>query len=148
MTTGILLRRLQLNDNLDGISHLFIDEVHERDISTDFLLIIVKVLVVKRPDIKVILMSATMNAEIFADYFRSNNCIKINIPGRAFSVDTFFLEDILEQTGFLISASSSCAYNPKKKASGILGSLKVASDEVGERKRRYYLNYIYIASVE
>jgi HrpA-like RNA helicase len=51
MTTGILLRRLQ--DDLGEVSHLFIDEVHERDINTDFLLVIVKQLIATRPQLKV-----------------------------------------------------------------------------------------------
>ena len=55
MTTGVLLRMLQMGEgNLDGISHIFVDEVHERDINTDFLLIILKKLLKQRPDLKVI----------------------------------------------------------------------------------------------
>jgi ATP-dependent RNA helicase DHX36 len=53
MTTGVLLRMLQMEGNLEGVSHIFVDEVHERDINTDFLLIILKKLLKQRPDLKV-----------------------------------------------------------------------------------------------
>ncbi len=44
---------LQMEGNLEGVSHIFVDEVHERDINTDFLLIILKKLLKQRPDLKV-----------------------------------------------------------------------------------------------
>jgi hypothetical protein len=52
-TTGILLRRLQGDSKLDGVSHIVVDEIHERSIDSDFLLIILKELMINRPDIKV-----------------------------------------------------------------------------------------------
>lgn len=52
-TTGILLRRMQADAMLEGVSHVFVDEVHERDLQTDFLLIVLKDLLPKRPDLKV-----------------------------------------------------------------------------------------------
>jgi len=57
MTTGVLLRKLQMEGDLGGISHIFVDEVHERDINTDFLLIVLKRLMAQRPALKVVLMS-------------------------------------------------------------------------------------------
>lgn len=53
-STGILLRRLQANPDLMGVSHLIIDEVHERDCLTDFSLIIIKDLLQANPNIKVL----------------------------------------------------------------------------------------------
>ncbi|KAF8535812.1 P-loop containing nucleoside triphosphate hydrolase protein, partial [Trichophaea hybrida] len=70
-TTGILLQQLRNNPDevLDGITHLVIDEVHERDIMIDYLLIILKRILKNRrtngrPSVKVVLMSATMNTEL------------------------------------------------------------------------------------
>lgn len=48
MTTGVLLRKLQIEGELVGVSHVFVDEVHERDINTDFLLIVLKQLLARR----------------------------------------------------------------------------------------------------
>lgn len=73
VTTGVLLRRLVNDSFIDGVSHVMIDEVHERDINTDFLLILLRDLLEKRPDLRVILMSATLDAESFGRYFSSGD---------------------------------------------------------------------------
>lgn len=72
VTTGVLLRRLVNDQTLEGVSHVMIDEVHERDIDTDFLLVLLKELLVRKPDLRVVLMSATLNAESFGTYFSEN----------------------------------------------------------------------------
>lgn len=55
-------------------------QVHERSIDSDFLLIVLKELLKRRKDLKLVLMSATINADLFCKYF--NNCPCIEIPGR------------------------------------------------------------------
>ncbi|KAH8042220.1 hypothetical protein HPB51_021304 [Rhipicephalus microplus] len=97
-TTGILLQQLQSDPYIVSASHVILDEVHERDLQTDFLSIILKDLLVVRPDLCVILMSATINAEMFSEYF--GNCPRLEIPGITFPVDVIYLEDILEHTGY------------------------------------------------
>uniref|UniRef100_A0A2C9LTS6 Putative ATP-dependent RNA helicase DHX57 n=1 Tax=Biomphalaria glabrata TaxID=6526 RepID=A0A2C9LTS6_BIOGL len=97
-TTGIVLRRLEGDPNLEGVTHVIVDEVHERSELSDFLILVLKRLLVRRPDLRVILMSATINAKLFSEYF--NNCPIINIPGQLFPVKQFFLEDIIEQTKY------------------------------------------------
>lgn len=111
VTTGVLLRRLQSDAWLEGISHLILDEVHERDLNSDFLLIILRELVKKRTDIKLILMSATLNADVFADYF--GNCPVLNIPGRTFPVQEFYLEDALNQSDYVLAENSPYAKQGK-----------------------------------
>jgi HrpA-like RNA helicase len=77
-------------------------QVHERDLNTDFLLIILKSLLARRPDLKLILMSATLNARTFADYFKTGSGALsrgpplVEIPGRAHPVESFFLEHVME----------------------------------------------------
>lgn len=93
-TTGIILQWLRSSPLLSTISHLVLDEIHERNLHSDVLLIIVKDLLRVRQDLKVILMSATLNAEKFSKYF--NNCPMIHIPGMTFPVQEFLLEDVLE----------------------------------------------------
>lgn len=63
---------------LTGVSHLLVDEIHERGINEDFLLIILRDLIPKRPDLRVILMSATINADLFSKYF--GNAPTFHIP--------------------------------------------------------------------
>ncbi|OWA50925.1 ATP-dependent RNA helicase DHX36 [Hypsibius exemplaris] len=97
-TTGILLQWLSGNRLLNGISHIIVDEIHEQDILSDFLLIILKDLRTQRPDLRIILMSATINAEKFCAYF--DGCPLINIPGFTHPVEVLFLEDILARTNY------------------------------------------------
>ena len=52
-----------------GVSHVIVDEVHERDINTDFLLILLQRLLGKNHRVKVVVMSATVNSERFSQYF-------------------------------------------------------------------------------
>ena len=54
---------------MSGVSHVIVDEVHERDINTDFLLILLRELLNKNPELKIVVMSATVNSEKFSQYF-------------------------------------------------------------------------------
>ena len=98
-TTGVLLRKLNTNPLLDGVTHVVVDEVHERSHFSDFLLIILREILKKRQDLRVVLMSATLERGLFQEYF--NNCPCIEIEGRTFPVDHFFLEDVFIQTQFM-----------------------------------------------
>ncbi|XP_040032823.2 ATP-dependent DNA/RNA helicase DHX36 [Gasterosteus aculeatus] len=97
-TTGIILQWLRSDPLLSTISHLVLDEIHERNLQSDVLLVIVKNILTLRDDLKIILMSATLNAEKFSKYF--NNCAMIHIPGLTFPVEEFLLEDIVEMTRY------------------------------------------------
>jgi len=73
-TTGMLLRRLAMEGERwmfspETVSHLIVDEVHERNCETDFLLTFLKRVIPKRPNLKIVLMSATMDANCFIRYF-------------------------------------------------------------------------------
>lgn len=103
-TTGILLRRLQSDPMLESVSHIIVDEVHERSEESDFLLLILKELLAKRSNLKVILMSATLNASLFSDYFKDAPVMQI--PGRTFPVEQIFLEDILGRCNFVLEPDS------------------------------------------
>ncbi|EHS64505.1 hypothetical protein PGT21_014362 [Puccinia graminis f. sp. tritici] len=108
-TTGIFLRRLQ-NDMdsatggfLDSITHIVVDEVHERDIETDLLLFCLRRVLKDRKEkgkseIKVLLMSATVDPTLFEQYFSDGNGGKpapvISIPGRSFPVEKHYLEEV------------------------------------------------------
>ncbi|KAI9681830.1 MAG: hypothetical protein M1829_000575 [Trizodia sp. TS-e1964] len=108
-TAGILLQQLHhIPDTiLDSVSHLIIDEVHERSIVIDFLLVTLKRAIERRIKLgmsvpKVVLMSATLNTDLFAKYLRQKrddgttiDCPLITVPGRTFSVKEHYLETIL-----------------------------------------------------
>uniref|UniRef100_A0ACD5TS24 Uncharacterized protein n=1 Tax=Avena sativa TaxID=4498 RepID=A0ACD5TS24_AVESA len=96
-TTGVLLRRLLVDRSLKGVTHVIVDEIHERGMNEDFLLIVLKDLLPRRPELRLVLMSATLNAEMFSSYF--GGAPMIHIPGFTYPVRSRFLEDILEITG-------------------------------------------------
>ncbi|KAL6265020.1 hypothetical protein P5V15_005111 [Pogonomyrmex californicus] len=92
-TTGILLQFMKIDPALKSFSHVILDEIHERTTESDFVITLLKQVIPKRTDLKVLLMSATLNAESFSKYY--NNCPMIHIPGFTFPVKEFYLEDIL-----------------------------------------------------
>ncbi|UYV65359.1 DHX34, partial [Cordylochernes scorpioides] len=88
LTEGLLLRQVATDPMLKDYEVLILDEVHERHIPCDFLLGIIKCLTHQRPDLKVVLMSATINIELFTEYF--NNCPVIQVPGRLFPIQVHY----------------------------------------------------------
>ncbi|KAF9531893.1 P-loop containing nucleoside triphosphate hydrolase protein [Crepidotus variabilis] len=92
-TTGVVLRRLSSGDMLQDVTHVVVDEVHERSMDGDFLLLELKDLLKKHPTLKVVLMSATINHETFIKYF--NGAPLLTIPGFAHPVTDKYLEDVL-----------------------------------------------------
>uniref|UniRef100_A0A673WQ94 ATP-dependent RNA helicase DHX29 n=1 Tax=Salmo trutta TaxID=8032 RepID=A0A673WQ94_SALTR len=103
-TTGVLLRKLQQDHMLSSLTHIIVDEVHERSVQSDFLLTILKDVVQKRSNLHLVMMSATVDCDKFAAYF--NRCPIVNIPGRTFPVEVFHLEDIVEETGYVLEKDS------------------------------------------
>ncbi|KAH0173909.1 ATP-dependent RNA helicase A, partial [Aureobasidium melanogenum] len=103
-TVGIVLRMLESTKGFDEVTHLVIDEIHERSIDTDFLLIVLRALMIRRPDLKVVLMSATVDAQRFSSYL--GNAPIVTVPGRTFPVAAKYLEDAIELTGHTIEDGS------------------------------------------
>lgn len=111
MTVGVLLKRLQsalrAEDRptwFDDVSHIFVDETHERDCDTDLLLVVLKSICrsrisKQRAMPKLVLMSATINASLFQRYFEDivQNVPLLEIPGRTFPVEKFYLDNLLPQ---------------------------------------------------
>ena len=107
LTPGVLLRKLQSSPTLAEFTYVIIDEIHERDKYTEFLLIALRDLLPSRPDLRIILMSATLQTQTLIDYWYDVGGSgvgapgQISIPGRTFPVQEYFLEDILTMTKFL-----------------------------------------------
>ncbi|EAQ90749.1 hypothetical protein CHGG_02684 [Chaetomium globosum CBS 148.51] len=114
VTTGVLLRRLQTSggrvedvvSSLADVSHVVVDEVHERSLDTDFLLSIIRDVLYKRQDLKLILMSATLDAASFRDYFMADQqnvtVGLVEISGRTYPVQDYYLDDVIRMTGFSV----------------------------------------------
>lgn len=113
-TTGVLLQMFVGQPNLDHITHLIIDEIHERDINCDVALALTKDMLTRNKSIKVILMSATLDAEKFANYFGCRRSLDgkaaaaedvadstamrhvpiVRVDGQTYPVEELYLEDI------------------------------------------------------
>lgn len=91
MTDGILLAENRHDPLFKRYSTLMIDEAHERSLNIDFLLGLLKRILPRRPDLHVIISSATLDAERFSTFF--DNAPVITIPGRLFPIETFWLDD-------------------------------------------------------
>lgn len=123
-TTGVLLRRLHADPELCGVSHVVVDEVHERSVDSDFVLVVLRALLDRRPALRLVLMSATINADLFATYFAAQakprahpglgeaSCAVpapaplVHIPGLTFPVEDHFLEDIMATAGYELRETS------------------------------------------
>ena len=134
VTPGILLRKFQSSPTLEEYTHIIIDEIHERDKYTEFLMIALRELMERRTDLRVVLMSATIQTNELRQYWNGVGSgstrlglgdgerkddidirmelgdfmpAEICVPGRTFPVQSFYLEDVLQMTGFVNDADFS-----------------------------------------
>lgn len=97
------LGALQIDPELEGTTHVIVDEVHERSLDSDFLLVVLRDLLLRRARLRLVLMSATMSPGLFAAYFQrlrpSAEVPVVHIPGYTFPVTALFLADAVEYLG-------------------------------------------------
>ncbi|GBE77943.1 P-loop containing nucleoside triphosphate hydrolase protein [Sparassis latifolia] len=152
-TTGIFLKRMQsfmLGDStvgrdLDDVTHVVVDEVHERDIDTDLLLVVLKRLLADRKarnkPLKVVLMSATINPTLFQEYFPDKTGAPASVtevPGRAFPVQKNFLDDFVPQLAS--NPSNSWVFQEESVQKYLAHQMGPAAPQVpGQRNLRHSL---------
>ncbi|MDO5463119.1 MAG: ATP-dependent RNA helicase HrpA [bacterium] len=91
MTDGILLAETREDPLFRRYSTIIVDEAHERSLNIDFLLGILKQVLSKRPDLRVIISSATLDAERFSTFF--NQAPVVSIPGRLYPIETVWMPE-------------------------------------------------------
>ncbi|KAL1955165.1 hypothetical protein VTO42DRAFT_8980 [Malbranchea cinnamomea] len=91
MTDGMLLREAMHDPDLKRYSTIILDEAHERTMATDVLMGLLKEVVQRRPDLKLIVMSATLDAQKFQRYF--NDAPLLAVPGRTHPVEIFYTQE-------------------------------------------------------
>jgi len=116
-TMGILLRQMHGDQLLSSIAAVVLDEVHERSLEVDLLLTLLRDLPARRraaglPPVKLVLMSATINAAMFSTYM--GGCPVLTADGRMFPVTSIFLPDIYETTQYILPPDSPAAIRRKK----------------------------------
>ena len=117
-TTGVLLRRLNDDPALAGVSHVLVDEAHERSLDNDLLLTLLRDILPLRPSLKLVLMSATMDADVFSSYFSLPREAVLFVPGVTHPVQERFLEDIVALTGYTPPQGSSELSRGSSRGSG------------------------------
>lgn len=96
MTDYCLLQHCMGNMSLSGISCIIVDEAHERSLNTDLLLALVKKQLFDRSDLRLVIMSATADANKLAEYFYG--CSVVNVKGRSFPVEIKYIPDVSSAT--------------------------------------------------
>lgn len=113
ITEGLLLRQLSNEDKVSQYDVIVLDEIHERNLHGDFLLGVTKCLLQVRPDVKLILMSATINIKLFSDYFAAEEARVIEVPGRLYPIKLHYMPQIQDYAGSSRGGSRSEKLSPE-----------------------------------
>ncbi|SCW00550.1 LAFE_0C06678g1_1 [Lachancea fermentati] len=135
MTDGMLLREAMEDHDLRRYSCIVLDEAHERTLATDILMGLLKQVVVRRPDLKIIIMSATLDAEKFQRYF--NDAPLLAVPGRTHPVEIYYTPEF--QRDYLDSAIRTVLQIHATEGAGDILLFLTGEDEIEDAVRKISL---------
>ncbi|KAF2495583.1 P-loop containing nucleoside triphosphate hydrolase protein [Lophium mytilinum] len=140
MTDGMLLREFLTEPDLGGYAALMIDEAHERTLHTDILFGLVKDIARFRPDLKLLISSATMDAQKFSKYF--DDAPIFNIPGRRYPVDIHYTPQ--PEANYLAAAVTTIfQIHLSQPAGDILQNLEDTARKLGSRAPELIISKIF-----
>lgn len=116
MTDGILLMELKADPLLSNYGVMLVDEAHERSLNIDFILGLLKDVISRRPEFKVIISSATINTKVFSEFF--NNAPVISIDARIYPVKVIYKQLERENLDYQVQAITSIVMAQARKKGG------------------------------
>ncbi|TID19878.1 hypothetical protein CANINC_003673, partial [Pichia inconspicua] len=127
VTDGILVREFSEDNMLSKYDVIMVDEAHERTLNTDILLGLLKQLVSKRSDLRIIIASATIDADVFSNFFGGGTPI-IRVPGRTFPVEVMYAKQ--EEADYVRAALSAVLQIHQKQGPGDILVFLTGQEEI------------------